>query len=483
MKKIITALVSLIILVVALPLAMTSCSGVTLLNSMKGDAQAMYFFYQVNKKASKADSKTMEQTLYMKVDLGNTDYEQTTTATVTTIGKGKKMTALTQVMSHTLVNKSNTYTYNDYGYADGMMFLYNRELGAESKIKSPMSVKEYERFVAEQNQEGGEIIVGKGYSETMTCTRNEDKTWTATYESFTEEGMIPFYRMLAGVEEMVTVDHPLTDVRMTVTADQDLYLSAISIEYLFEENPEADSAVPEVRIDYKYEGWNNTVLAEPYDLSEFTEVEDVRYVERFLGALQDRETAESGTFEVVTSASVQYGSQRENTDNVQSVTFDSNDGYTFSTKTTRSNYDYTSTYRDGKLTSEVRNHTSGNLVESTTDRIRDYEARALVQQLMNSENLRGLDIVDATLIDRKEGTYRFALGESVRKKLNSQYKSTYGANIDTFDGYVDATVVDGVLKSYVYKVDTTLKINNQTLTISVNMTVTFDKLQENGETV
>ena len=27
--------------------------------------------------------------------------------------------------------------YNDYGYADGMMFLYNRELGAESKIKSP----------------------------------------------------------------------------------------------------------------------------------------------------------------------------------------------------------------------------------------------------------------------------------------------------------------------------------------------------------
>ncbi len=483
MKKILTTLLSLAILLTAIPLTLTSCSGATILNGMKGDAQAMYFFYQVNKKAGKADSKKVEQTLYMKVDLDNTDYEQTTTATMTTIGKGKNMTALTQVVSHSIVNKSNTYTYNDYGYADGMMFQYNRELGAESKIKSPISVREYERFVAEQNQDGGEIIVGNGYSETMTCVQNEDKTWTATYEGFTEAGMVAFYKMLAGVEQMVTADHALADVRMTVNADRELYLSSISIEYLFEKNPEADTAVPEVRIDYKYEGWNNTVLAEPYDLSEFTEVEDVRYVERFLNALRDRETAESGSFEVRTTANVQYGKQAENTDNTQTVTFDSGDGYAFTVKTTRSNYDYTSAYRNGELTSEVRNHTSGNLVESTTERIRDYEAQSLVQQMMNSENIRGVDIVGAELTDRRDGVYRFTLGESVRKNLNSQYKSMYGSNIDTFNGYIDATVADGVLKSYVYNVDATLKINNETLTISIRMTVTFDTAASNLETV
>jgi hypothetical protein len=253
-KKLITYLAILAVLAIILPLALTSCSSAPLLNIMKGDMKATYFFYAVNKNANKADSVDMEQVLYLNVELENMKYEQTTTASVINIGSGEDMVSLTHVMNDTYVNGSHIVSHHEYGYVDGMMYSCNRESGTRSQIKSPMKAKEYNRFMAEKNMDEPSIAVGKGYSDTMSCVQNEDGTWTATYENFTEIGMKPFFEMLSGVEFMVNEEHTLKNVRMVCNADADLNLTSLSMEFLFEENPDSAYPVPEVRIDYTYEG-------------------------------------------------------------------------------------------------------------------------------------------------------------------------------------------------------------------------------------
>ena len=75
------------------------------------------------------------------------------------------------------------------------------------------------------------------------------------------------------------------------------------------------------------------------------------------------------------------------------------------------------------------------------------------------------------------------MGDAVKNELEEQYYDSYGSGIDSFSGYIDATVVDGKLMAYTYHVYTTLKIDGKTMQINVDYTVEFSELTEDGEAV
>ena len=479
----IAATLLLTALLSALACTLTSCGGTLRLHFLKGEEQAMYLFSTVNENAARATSCTVEQVLYLKLTLNGVDYEQSTTANVTSFGQGEDMTSVTRITREMTVGGTHTVAHNDYGYIDGMIFSCHREGDAVSKIKSLATAAEYESFTAEQNQDEPEIAVGEDYANTMSCRKNSDGTWTATFEDFTDTGMASFWDMLSGVESMVTAEHAISNVRMTCTADKALNLSSISIEYIFEENPEAESPVPVVRMDFRYSDWDKVSESELYDLSDFTEVDDIRYVERFLDALEDRQTAESGSLTVVNEMTASSGENTQRQNAAQIVAFDNSDGYRFTAKTIRATYDTIVTYRDGTLTSEVRDHKTGSLVNRQEESFRDYEAQTAIQQFMNGEDVSGIDLVSASMVSATKDLYRFNLGESVKNKLNSRYQSTYGRPIDTFDGYVEATIKDGKLESYTYVTTVTLTVGNLPMTVTSSTSVTFDTPVEGGEVV
>ena len=489
MKKATHRLLSLCLLLLlgvltcALTCTMTACGSALRLHLLRGEEQALYLFQAVNENAAKATSATVEQTLYLKLRLNGIDYEQTTSATVTDIGQGEDRISITRIRREISAGDSHTVTYNDSGYVDGMMFSYYGEGDIETKIKSVATAAQFDDFNAEQKEDDPEIAVGEGYANAMSCQKNSDGTWTAAFEEFTETGMASFWEMLAGVESMVTAEHALADVRMTCTADKALNLTSLSIEYIFEENPETENPVPVVRIDFAYSDWNATSLAEPYDLSDFTEVEDVRYVDRFLGALENRQTAEAGSLTVVNEMSAETGDKSQRQNAVQTVVFDMEDGYRFTAKTLRASYDTIITYRDGLLTSEVRDHESGSLMGRNEEAYTDYEAQSAIQQFMNSEEVRGIDLASATLVSAKNDLYRFDLGESVRKKLDLRYQATYGTSLETFEGYVEATVKDGELVSYDYHYTISFSVAGLPMTVTATTSVTFDTPTEGGSVV
>ena len=481
MKKLLIRLLAVTLLLTAVALPLTSCTQTSRLLGMEGDERAEYFYSLINSKASFAASGYMEQTMSMKLDIGDVTYEQVTEGGITFVAEKDDFSYLEQVTTTVWTGGEKITSTEDRGYAKGMMFAYYKEGGDVTRLKSPITPEEYNEFQAELNAGEPEVKIGKDYSERMSCERGEDKTWTAVYEGFTEEGLKPFLAMLDGIEYTVMADHALTDVRLTYTADADLNMTSRVIEYVFEENKDADTRVPEITIESTYSGWNNTILEE-YDLSRFTEVEDLRHMDRFLKALRDRTTAEFGSFTVTTDASALYDGENEKTRTEQKVTYKNVNDFEFSLSFGEEGYDYKMDYKKGNCKTVIRDE-KGKVVHSETTPMTDAEAQGTVVQLMNSESISGVDLADIKVVDAEEGIYRFELSDAVKTSLNEQYELVYGTKARDFNGSLEVTVKDGKLMSYTYHVYSTLMLEGKILSVNVDMTVTFTDVKEDGSAV
>ena len=484
MKKFLTLLLAAVMLMtVALPLS--SCSPAARLNRMDEPDRAVKLFEMSNQKADTASSFTMEQTMTMKMDIAGTTYDQKGVAKLTAIDSKDSFIYLEE--SEVSITSGGTFTmfYEDSGYADGYMFVRYKENADELKLKSPITKDEYFAFRGEMADDSTiDVEVENGLASIMTCVQNEDKTWKATYEGFSEEGMKPFMEMLDGIEYTVTADHPIVDVRLTWETDEELYPTKTSIEFVFEKNPKADSKVPTLSIVSVYKGWNNTVLAQPYDISGFTEVEDLRHMERFTSALRDRETDSVGSFTVKNETEVRVpGGATQEIEVDQDVTFKNRDGMELTISYEQEGYLYSMIYRDGSLRTVVKEKKSGTKVADETVDMTNSEAQATLSQLINSEQIGGIDLADVEVKDAEKGIYRFTLSEAVGTGLAEVWEAALGGKQTDFNGYLEATVKDGILLKYKYHVFCNVKVKKQAVYVNVDLTVTFHEVTEDSGSV
>ena len=479
MKKLITLFLAAAMLT-ALALPMTACSGSRRLLRMEESERAVAFYTMTDRNMNYARSGSFEQTMVLDATMNGVAYKQTTEATVTFISERDDVTYLEQAKTTVDMAGGGTVIHSDSGYTDGMMFSYTKEGRYETKLKSAVSVEEYSAFRQFQNQKAPLIQVGEGFCETMSCQQKEDGTWEATYEGFTEEGMTPFLFMLRGVDYMVTAEHSLTDVRLTLTADKKLYPTSMKMEFVFEKNPASTAPLPVVTMENEYHGWNNTVLSDPYDLSDFTEVDDLRAIEAFSDALLERSTAQSGAFKVDVTTTANGGGYNDTVTNHQKVTFDGTDGYRFTYDYDKDGYDYKLSYAEGELT--VKIYENGKKVHSEVQDMSDAQARGTVVQLMDPENLTASGISDVRITNAEQGICRFTLSEAFKNSYKEQYEAS-GMTMTDFSGYCEATLPEGVLTKCRYHMEIAVQVNGQTVWTVVDMTITFLELQQSGEAV
>ena len=441
MKKLITILLTALLLTgLVLPLA--SCSDASRLNRMDETERAVAFFSLVEENGSKASSLSVKQKLYLKMDIGDVAYEQLNEATSTYVDENGKISMLEQAVTTVWAGGEKIVTYTDEGYMDGMMFTYNKEGKAESKLKSAITWEDYEAFRDHQSQEIPPIQVGEGFCTAMTCKQAEDGTWTATYEGFTEEGLKPFLYMLRGVDYLVIAEHDVTDVRMTVNADAKLYPTSVKIEFVFEESTESDSSVPAVTLETVYRGWNETAPTADYDLSDFTEVENLPLVYKFMSALGERMVAESGTYSYSLHQTTVADGVSSGREFVTDITFDTVAG-AFSLEMISNGIDWDnrsyftrSAYHDGTMYVETEQNG-----EETETPMTDSEARSVLISCLSIPSYDAFDVSRTEAPDGAAGKYRLYFGEQMR----SIYADTYadaGGELKVFESYVDV-VMDG----------------------------------------
>lgn len=480
MKRIITLLITAAMLL-GLALPMTSCSAAKRLARMEDEAERAYYFYEItDRNMSYASSGSYDQTTVLEATVSGVDYKQTTEATVTFITGWNDVTYLEQARTTVDMVGGGTVIYEDCGYVDGMMFSYTKEGNNETKLKSPLEVTDYAAFRNYQNEGAPLITVEEGVCETVTCKENEDGTWTATYEGFTEEGMIPFLYMLRGVDYMVTAEHDITDVRLTMNADEKLYPTSMKIEFIFEAKSKTATSTPVVSMENEYHGWNNTTLSETYDLSDFTEVDDLRAVDVLTSAILERASAESGDFTVKVVTTAEGAGYDNEITNEQKVSFSSEGGYRFSYEYDEDGYDYKISYSDGNMT--VRVYEDGEKVHSETADMTDAEARGTVAQLVDPEGITSQSICDVEIIDAEAGVVRFTLSDAFENSYKEQYELS-GIRLTAFTGYCEATLAEGILTEYRYHMEMTLRIEGETVKTVVDMTITFTAAEQGAETV
>ncbi|MBR6781592.1 MAG: hypothetical protein IKM33_00130 [Clostridia bacterium] len=481
MKKLISLLIVCAMLL-SLALSMTSCSASARLERMEEPQRAEYFYYITDLNMSYASSMTYEQTTVLEATINGVAYKQTTEAAVTFVSDRNGMSLVEKAKTTVDTVGGGTVIYSDTGYVDGVMFSRNKEGGNETKLKSSVSLEDYSAFNQYRNAKAPLITVGEGYSNTMTCKKNDDNTWTATYEGFTAEGLKPFLYMLRGVDYYLTAEHEITDVRMTLQADARLYLTYTKIEFIFADNSEVEYAPPVVTLENTYYGWNSTVMDEAYDLSSFTEVDDLRAVDVFLDGVLDKSYEISGAVDTTLVTSTEIGDYDSEMTDRQKMAFSNRDGLAFDLSYSTEDYEYKTGYADGQLRVRVYQTESDELIDSITEPMSEADARATVAQVIDPEGFTPRSFSDITVVDAEKGIVRFALSDAFENAYREQYEMA-GAVMSTFSGYCEAVMANGVLTGYHYYIETTLQIEGQTMKTTVDMTITFSETEKGTETV
>ena len=440
MKKFLTLLLSVgMLLSFALPL--TACSVSSRLKRMDENKRAVCFYELINEKKDAAISRSEERKYDLKTEIDDFPYEQTKKVTATFVWKDGEDSVVEKTVNTVWAEGERTVTYTDEGYMNGVMFVSNRKGEAESGLKSRISNEEYHAF-RHSSKDAPRVLVGENDCTAMTCRQNKDGTWTASYEGFTEAGLEPFLYMLRGVDYLVIAEHDVTNVRMTVNADAKLYPTSVKIEYVFGKSTASDSAVPAVTLETVYRGWDETAPTEDYDLSDFTEVEDLPLVYKFMSALGERMVAESGTYsyslhQITVADGVSSGREF-----VTDITFDTVAG-AFSLEMISNGIDWDNrsyftrlAYHDGTKYAETEQN--GEVTETP---MTDGEARSVLISLLSIPSYDAFDISRTEAPDGAAGKYRLYFGEQMR----SIYAETYadaGGELKVFESYVDI-VMDG----------------------------------------
>lgn len=408
---------------------------------MDENKRAVCFYELINEKKDAAISRSEERKYDLKTEIDGFPYEQTKKVTSTFVSKDGEDSVVEKTVNTVWAEGDRTVTYTDEGYMNGVMFVSNRKGEAESGLKSRISNEEYHTF-RHSSKDAPRVLVGENYCTAMTCRQNKDGTWTASYEGFTEAGLKPFLYMLRGVDYLVIAEYDVTGVRMTVNADAKLYPTSVKIEFVFEESTASDSSVPAVTLETVYRGWNETAPTEDYDLADFTEVENLPLVYKFMSALGERMVAESGTYSYSLHQTTVADGVSSGREYVTDITFDTVAG-AFSLEMISNGIDWDnqsyftrSAYHDGTM--YVETEKNGEVTETP---MTDGEARSVLISCLSIPSYDAFDISRTEAPDGAPGKYRLYFGEQMR----SIYADTYadaGGELKVFESYVDI-VMDG----------------------------------------
>ena len=480
MKKIMT-LVLVLSMLLALTLPMTSCSTAARLSRMEETKRAYYFYAVTDRNMSYASSGMFDKKMTLDATINGVAYKQTSESTVTFVSDRNSLNLLEKAKTTVDTVGGGTVIYTDTGYLDGMIFLHTKEGGNETSLKSAVSLEDYGAYNQYMNGKSPAIDVSADSVKTVTCKMNDDETWTATYEDFTPAGLVPFLYMLWGIDYYVTAEYEIVDVRMTVNADAKLYPTNTKIEFIFSENPEATSDAPVIVLENTYRGWDNVTM-ESYDISSFTEVDDLRALNIFLDALLEKGYEDSGIMETTMTSTARGIGYNSTETNKQRLTFNNTNGFAFDLSYDKDGYKYKMAYDDGDLSVRIYDAKSDRLVDSSTEAMPEADARATVAQLIDPEGLTIRSISDVEVLNSEEGTCKFTLSDAVKNAYKEQYEAM-GLSMKSFEGYCLVTMKDGVLTEYCIHVEMTLWMSGSSFQSTVDMIITFPTAEQGAESV
>lgn len=397
MKKLLKrTLVGLLTAALLLPLTLglTSCSEGFRLNRMKESRRAVEFMKVLDMNMSQHTNYTTvtENELVLNAYGVEVNIKETTTSVIV-YGQGPE-DYFVHEETHSTVSggeKNEEITIIE-GFADGKMFsFYDTDKQTSIKLWSPITAEDHIAHWIEMSYAGdADDNCMVETAATRTCVQNSDKTWTASYTDYSEEGLDYFRDTMGNVEAMLPYA-TLTDVVLTMHATEELYPTTMEMtfEYELSEDAEAGAKIPTFVAKVTYQDIGTTKAFE-MDFTGYKEVADLRVGAIMEKSLQDFIAADQAEFKVNISQRATYNGKTEGYAESNEGRFEMTPGgYTFDIQSEIQDEKYILRYRDG-----VRYVMDEKGKEMGQDAFTDAEAEAFIRSLLDPADFSTTMVMD-----------------------------------------------------------------------------------------
>ncbi len=121
------------------------------------------------------------------------------------------------------------------GFQNGRMYITSKNGETEYRFASQLSAKEYsdhKNSAASESDDSAKLEVTANNHTTRFCVKNEDGSYLATFEGFTADAVQAFGDNFGS--SILSDGYTLTDMKITLSADQDLTPLSMRIEFVID---------------------------------------------------------------------------------------------------------------------------------------------------------------------------------------------------------------------------------------------------------
>ncbi|MBR5187380.1 MAG: hypothetical protein IKW18_02815 [Clostridia bacterium] len=259
-------------------------------------------------------------------------------------------------------------------FDDGKMFVSSESDERSQKLYSPLTKEEFLAYREKKDKESADI----NYSDCKNAafSQNEDGTWSLQYSGYTKKTinqLIKSFNM-----DSADFDFEIEDLNVSILADSEFHAKEIKIQFIFDEETEKSTS-PVFEMSMTYSNYNAITPIKP-DSSEYTEVEDCRFIYDLEDMLKALEEKKDGLFylELEQVLSVPSLNQTQSYTEIDTVIYGEKNGSYFYEITAIAGSDvFDISYENGKQTISVSGQ--GEVYNQT-----EKEAKEYVRSLINT---------------------------------------------------------------------------------------------------
>ena len=393
--------------------------------------------------------KKAEQML-KKLDSYTESLSLTAVMTLNDIDFSVVSTSVNQVMDQqtdkysSMTETSITTTYDSEiitlditdGFQDGYMYRNCYVNINQSKIKSPISKKDFLAF-QDDLTEKEEKELGNPTPNTSQLEHLEEGGYKAILKDFNKEFINNFFKSMVG--EDLQLDTEINALTVTITTTEDYVYKSIVLDFELNNPDDAKNTIDSISISCDYSDINSTVINK-YDISDYTEVSDIRDIYKVEDAIEKAKESDHGKC----TLTYDYENNRSPSTNVHqehTLRFNNENGLSYNYTIVQGTLTQIVLYEKNKVS--VKNYTEGNLTNETSANSTDDIQKNTVHSVIDFAGFNQYLISNIQLSKDEENTYVIELfSNDISDTSMADSRIIYELKI---------TIVKGTLTKYCYK--------------------------------
>lgn len=333
------------------------------------------------------------------------------------------------------------------GYADGYLFKSNYVSGYTVNAKTAVPYNEFDYMTLSEQLL---LYPDQWGCETVTCERNKDGSFTATFAGLSRDGLNELSYDYGLDLSMMGESIYLTDATVVMHSTPDLRFQNASFSLTYTQYA-AEGYLAEQKFIVKTEQTFEYAIPESFksvDLSAYDDIGDLTVLDDFMTCFDDRIYAERGSYTYASRENIEENGKPSvwlynvnmNLDTYQGALFYSSEGsYGYEGELTRTRVNYENGIMEYRET-DHRGEKVGDSYEYT-----EGDMRYHIRTELNLRNFSPVYVTRIEEVDAKAGKYRFHLGASLQAEFVSYFYEQNGS-LKYMDAYMDVTLGDGKLK-------------------------------------